>query len=453
MSKFRVGAGIADLDYPIEKYPAMSFSHVCEDKYDPCNCRALAIETDDRKVLLLAFELSDIPEVPDLEKKVSEATGVPEEDVIITVTHNHTSPCDRGARMGGTDETRAKFRAEFFEIELASAISAAKDAVASLQPAKYGYGEINSYIAANEITRNPQIGLYCDPNGNGYVDNTLSIVEFTDLEGKPICFLMNHPCHATSAMGLDANGKYATSGNFTGITCRFLEDYYGDGVIALWTAGASGNLHPRIEAKVNLHYTDGYQSSINLPDGAGHLIMEGTGRQHAIDAINCISRIDEFTDEMTLRHAKGTLPIENQKNLSQGDDRGPMMRGNFGLGIRSNQPEPAKPFVAPTIVDNPDHVGTLEMEILSFGDVAFVGLGCELFCQIGRDIKNAIPAKHTVVITHTPGYVGATPHQVGYIVDKSSIPGSHNGKLYRNLKPGFYDEMIVDKALEIYGNL
>lgn len=452
MSKFKVGAGIADLDYPLDKYPAMSFSHVCEDKYDSCNTRALAIETDDRKVILLAFELSDIPEVPDLEKKVAAATGFPEEDIIVTVTHNHTSPCDRGARMGGTDETRAKFRAEFFEIELASAIKAATDAVAALQPAKYGYGEINSYIAANEITRNPQIGLYCDENGNGYVDNTLSIVEFTDLEGKPICFLMNHPCHATSAMGLDANGKYATSGNFTGITSRFLEEYFGNGTIALWTAGASGNLHPLIESKVNYHYTDGYQSSFGLPDGVGHMIMEATGRQHAIDAINCINKITEFTDEMTLRHAKGSMKIENQKQAAGGGDR-PPMRADYGQGLKSNQPEPAKPFVAPEIVDDPEHPTTLLMEVLSFGDVAFVCLGCELFCQIGRAIKESIPAKHTVVITHTPGYVGATPHQVGYIVDKSSIPGSHNQKLYRNLKPGFYDAGIVYLANDIYAKL
>ena len=452
MAKFKVGAGIADLDYPIEKYPAMSFSHICEDKYDSCNCRALAIEADEKKVLLLAFELSDIPEVPELEKKISEATGVSEEDIIITVTHNHTSPCDRGARMGGTDETRAKFREEFIEIELAAAINASKDAVNSLQSAKYGYGEINSYIAANEITRDPQIGLYCDENGNGYVDNTLSIVEFTDLEGKPICFLMNHPCHATSAMGLDANGKYATSGNFTGITCRFLEEYFGNDVVALWTAGASGNLHPILEARVNYHYTDGYASSFSLPDGAGHMLMEAIGRQHAIDAINCINLIDEFTDEMTLLHGKGTLPIENRKNLSSPGDR-PPMHPDYGFGLKSNQAEPAPEYVAPEIADNPDHTGTLQMEILSFGDVAFVGLGCELFCQIGRDIKNALPAKHTVVITHTPGYVGATPHQVGYIVDRSSVPGSHNVKLYRNLKPGFYDEMIVNKALEIYGDL
>ena len=450
MSKFKVGAGIASLDYPIEKYPAMTFSHVCEDKYDDCSCRAVAIETDDCSILLFAFELSDIPEVPELEARLSEATGIPEENIIITVTHNHTSPCDRGSRSCRDEEQKRAFRKEFMEIELASALTAARMAMNSLQDAKYGYGEINSYVASNEIARNPKIGLYIDKNGNGYVDNTLSIVEFTDMEDRPICFLMNHPCHATFAMEKDENGKFATSGNFTGITSRFLEDYYGNGVVALWTAGASGNLHPTFPERIVIDYTDGYKSNVELPGGAAHMMMEQTGRQHAIDAINCISRIGEFKDEMVLRHSKGSIIIPTQKNTTSKD--GPMMpwdRPEYGTGVRSDQDVPAAPFKEPVIVDDPEHPSELRMEALVIGDIAFICLGCELFCQIGRDIKNAIPAEHTVVITHTPGYVGDNPHAVGYIVDRSSI-GSGNHKLYRNLIPGAYDDMIVKLAQKLY---
>lgn len=453
MSKFRVGAGMASLDYPIEKYPAQSFSVVCEDKYDDCNTRAIAIESDDRTVLLLAFELSDIPEAPDLEKKISEATGVPVDDIIITVTHNHTSPCDRAARMCSDQAAKDAFRREFFVIETESAIKAATDAVKSLRPARYGYGEINSYIANNELTRNPQIGYYCDPEGNGYTDNTLAIVKFIDENDRPICFLMNHPCHATCAMGKDANGKYATSGNFTGITCRFLEEYYGGGVIATWTAGASGNLHPIHDANIRFNYTDGYTGEYKLPDGAGHLLMERTGRQHAIDAINCIDKIAEFTDEMKLAHVKDFVMIPTQMrpggNAVISNTGKPPKRPDYGPALHSNQPEPAAPFVAPEIVPCPDDA-KLQMELLSFGDVAIVGIGCELFCQIGRDIKNAIPAKHTIVVTHTPGYVGDNPQAVGYITDKTAI-GSTNIKVFRNLIPGAYDETIVNLALDLYG--
>lgn len=448
MSKFKIGAGIASLDVPEEQYPVHSQFEICEDKYDECNVRAIAIETAEKKVMLMAYELSDIPEVPELEKQIAEAVGYEPGDVIITVTHNHTSPCDRGCRRSSKAE-RIAFREKFFKIELAASLEAAKKAVSSVRPAKYGYGEIDSYINLNEITRDPEIGYYCDPEGNGYSDKTLALLKFVDENGKLICVLMNHCTHATIAMGKDANGKFATSGNFPGIASRFLEDYYGDGVIAAWTSGAAGNQHPVLTQFV-MRYTDGYKARAELPDGAEHILMHHVGRQHAIDAINGLARITEYSDEIELKHVKSNVKIENQKRkipLKPGG--GPPPQQDYGFSVHSNQPEPASAFVEPEIVDDPDHPSTLQMEMLTLGDVAIVGLGCELFCQIGRDIKAALPAKHTIVITHTPGYVGDNPHAVGYIVDKSSI-GSHNVKMYRNLKPGYYDELIVNSAKELY---
>lgn len=447
MPKFKVGAGIANLDVPLDCYPAHTQFNVCEDKYDECNVRAIAIETEEKKILLMTYELSDIPEVPDLEKKIGEAVGYDAEDVIITVTHNHTSPCDRGSRRA-SEADRLAFRKRFFEIELKASLEAAKMAVDSVRPAKYGYGEIDSYINLNEITRDPKIGFYCDPQGNGYSDKTLALLKFVDADDKLICVLMNHCTHATFGMGLDANGKAATSGNFTGITSRYLEDYFGNGVIAAWTSGAAGNQHPILTQFV-LSYTDGYSTRAKLPDGAEYVLMEHAGRQHAIDAINGLARITEYTDEIKIGHIKGSVQIENQKRKIP-HSGGMPQRPDYGMGVRSNQPQPAPAFQEPEIVDDPEHPTTLQMEMLTLGDVAILGLGCELFCQIGRDIKAAIPAKHCIIITHTPGYVGDNPHAVGYIVDKSSI-GSHNIKMYRNLKPGHYDELIVNAAKNLYG--
>ena len=446
MSKFKVGAGIASLDVPKEYYPAHTQFAVCEDQYDPCNVRSIAIETPEKKLLLMAYELSDIPEVPDLEQKIAEAVGYDAEDIVITVTHNHTSPCDRGSRRASETE-RTAFRELFFGVELEASLKAAKMAVDSARPAKYGYGEINSYINSNEITRDPEIGYYCDPEGNGYSDKTLALLKFVDEHDKLICVLMNHCTHATFGMGRDANGKSATSGNFTGIASRFLEDYYGNSVIAAWTSGAAGNQHPTLTQFV-MSYTDGYRARIQLPDGAEFALMEHAGRQHAIDAINGLAQITEYSDEIELKHIKGTVTIENQKRKIPAPNHMPQ-RPDYGLGVRSNQPMPAPAFKEPEIVDDPEHPTTLQMELLTIGDVAVFGLGCELFCQIGRDIKAAIPAKHTMVITHTPGYVGDNPHAVGYIVDRSSI-GSHNVKMYRNLKPGHYDGLIVDAAKQLY---
>lgn len=456
MSKFKVGAGIATLDLPRDQYPVMGYFGVYEDKYDDCNVRAIAIDNGEKHILFTAFDLSDIPEVPEFEKKIADAIGYDPDDIIITVTHNHTSPSDRGSRMGPpdkkpTEEQISAWREMYMQYELDAVIKAAKDAIASMRPAKYGYGQINSHIASNEITRNPQIGYLCDDNGNGYIDPTLAIVKFVDENDKLICVLMNHPCHATCAMVPDADGRRVSSGNFPGIASRFVEDYYADGVVAAWTSGAAGNLHPTL-GEFQYTYTDGYTMRPQLPAGAAHILMEHVGRQHAVDAVNCIDRIKYYCSEMSISHVKNSIILPTQKSAEQQmakpGQMGPMKK-DYGRGVRSNQLEPAQPFVAPKVVDDPEHPAELKMELLTLGDIAIVGLGCELFCQIGRDIKCTIPAKHTIVVTHTPGYVGDHPNAVGYIVDKTSA-GSTNRKVFRNLKPGFYDEMIVENALALY---
>ena len=445
-SEFRAGAGIALLDLPEEQYPVHSQFEICEDKYDACHVRALAIRTEEQSLLIMAYELSDIPEVENLEEKIAKTVGFAKEDIVITVTHNHTSPCDRGCRKVSFEEREA-FRKRFLEIEEKASLDAASMAVSSLRKARIGYGEIDSFINANEITRDPEIGFYCDPEKNGYSDKTLAVLKIVDEQGKLISVLMNHATHATFAMGLDANGKHATSGNFTGITSRYVEDYYGNGTIALWTSGAAGNQHPVLTQFV-MSYTDGYRSRITLPNGAEHLLMQHAGRQHAIDAINCIEQITDYEDKIEIHHGKTRVKIENQKKITPSPDRPPVSL-DYGMGVRSNMPEPAKPFIEPEIADDPEHPTYLDMEMITLGDTALLGLGCELFCQIGKQIKDTLTAKHTMVITHTPGYVGDNPHAVGYIVDRSSV-GSHNIKMYRNLKPGFYDELIVNSAKELY---
>ncbi|GAG22992.1 unnamed protein product, partial [marine sediment metagenome] len=40
------------------------------------------------------------------------------------------------------------------------------------------------------------------------------------------------------------------------------------------------------------------------------------------------------------------------------------------------------------------------------GNVAFVGIGCEVLTEIGRAIKAASPYKHTFIITHCNGAAG-----------------------------------------------
>lgn len=464
MNVLRVGAGITPLSYPEENYPAATQFAVCEKKYDECFCRAVAIESGDKKILFMAYDLSDQPEVPELEKSISEKTGFPENDIVLSVTHNHTSPCDRGSR-NWDPENNAAFRIAFMKIELEASLRAASQAVSNMQPASIGYGEYQSKINENEITGKSKLGLINDSEGIGYCDQTLDVIEFSDRKGKLIAAIMNHCTHAVFCMSDKIEGKSFTSGNFPGIASRFVEEYYGGGAVAVWTSGAAGNQRPIFSNRLQYAYTDGYIGKVSLPEGSDRMMMEQTGRQHGVDAVNCINSITAGKEDIVIKHVKKSILLPNQKRsgeqqLSNHGLGGPdnnhhktgMKPENYGLGMHSNQINHPVEKIIPEFADDPEHSTELKMELLMLGDIAIICMGAEPFCQIGRDIKKALPAAHTVVVTHTPGFVGDNPHAVGYIVDKASA-NSESPKCFRNLKPGFYDEMIVKCAMDMYGEI
>jgi hypothetical protein len=49
---------------------------------------------------------------------------------------------------------------------------------------------------------------------------------------------------------------------------------------------------------------------------------------------------------------------------------------------------------------------TLNVTAARIGDIAFVGIGCEVLTEIGKAIKAASPYKRTFVITHCNGAAG-----------------------------------------------
>lgn len=447
-NRLYVGAGIQPLTYPKEKYPALTQFAICERFYDECYVRAIALKTNGRLVLFFSYDLSDIPEVSDLEKKIADRVGTTEENIIISVTHNHASYCDRGAKRADPELNR-RFREDFLMIEEEASLKAAEQAVSNMKAARVGYGEINSYINNNEITSQSVLGSKTDiPPGMDYSDKTLAVIKFIDDNEQVISVLMNYCCHATYGMAMERNGNNVISGNFTGIASRFVEEYYGNGCVALWTSGAAGNQHPLLRGHYNFSYTDGYEGRITLPGDSDLLLMEYAGRKHGTDAVNCINNINVYEDIKVLKRSKNSIFLKNQKCLNPQPNRKPFI--DYGTGLKSNQDESPAPVPEPIIVPDPEHESELKMECLMIGDnICLIGMGAEPFCQIGRDIKQAVPAKHTVVVTHTPGYVGENPHAVGYIVDRSSADCGHS-KCNRNLIPGAYDEQIVNNALHLY---
>lgn len=418
-----------------------------EAAYDEMNCRAIAIDTGKDKVMLLTFELAGAPEYPDYPRDIAKATGFPEDTVFIMGTHNHSAPRYRKNQVD--TDALAQWITRYEKIVYDAGIEACKRAAASMRPAKYGYGE---YISNINVNRNLlSFGNYWVEarNMNGYSDKTLSIIKFVDMEGTLIAAFLNHPTHATNIYMLkDIDHKAKTSGNFTGITSRFVEEHFGSGAVAMWTSGAAGNQNPLLSHGLQYEYPDGYTTQVQYPDGTGYMQMEYMGRLHGVDCCKGIDSITRYSEHMPISHAVQDVAMPTLECLEQWPPRSFTDVRNGGNGVRDYSEVPYGQLPAPGRVPAmaPGKPRHMYLHLLKLGNIAMLFANAEIFAEIGRDMKAASPMKNTIIVTH---HYGPKCH---YIFDKTSkdvlLPMAYGG-----VAPGEADELIVEGELTLFDDI
>ena len=449
MTTLRVGAGKACIDPPSEMYPIpSSFADwgveplLQRAVYDSMYCRAVAIDNGSEKMLIMSFELANYPSCPVIEKKISAHVGIPESHIFISATHNHSAPKDDHSEGKNNSPAEVDFHKKYWAVEERAALKAAEDAVDTLRPATYGYGQGESFVNVNRDVESP-FGFWLEgKNLSGYSDKTVRAVKFTDEEGRLIAAIVNYGMHNTCVhMMRDFDGLSKTSGNVSGIACRFAEEHYGDGAVVLWTSGAAGNQNPLLSHDLQYEYPDGYSTCMHLPDGVGYMMMEYMGRTHGADCVKCIDGIETGWENMPFRVTENTLALPGQKRA--------VAQKTFSM-FRMGGNGPRKPGDVPVLPESPQMVDSdpvpLHMRLALLGNVAMICVGAELYAELGRDILSAVPMKNAFVVTHT------SLEQAGYILDRSS-KDKKVFQAFGKVKPGSSDELIVSGAVELFKKL
>lgn len=446
MEQLKVGAGKACINPTPDMYPIPnSFTDWGQEPllqtaaYDDMFCRALLIDSGTDKTLLVVYETTGYPGAPGLMEKVSDATGIPAERIFFAGTHNHSAAKDTHTATKNNSPAEIAFHEKYWVVEEKATMEAVGQAMASLRPARCGYGESLSYCNINRDTQTP-FGFWVEgKNPTGYSDKTLRTLKFVDEEGKLIAVLLNYGMHNTCVhMMRDADGKAKTSGNVSGIACRFVEEHYGNGAVALWTSGAAGNQNPLTSHNLQYEYPDGYSTSVPFPDGVGYMMMEYIGRRHGADCCKGIDAIAHYTDKMPIRTASKTVMLPGQKRAVQPKRHAMFRMGGNGLRQAGDMP------VLPDLPEMADADPVpLDMRLLLLGDVALICAGGELYAEIGRDMLAAVPYRKAMVITHT------SPRNAGYILDKSS-KDKKVFQAFSGTKPGASDERIVENTLALF---
>jgi neutral ceramidase len=397
-------AGAARIDVtpaqPVRLDGYASRTELSQGVHDPISARALAFEQDGARLVLVSLDVLGFynQTAEPLRKAILDANGLQPSELFLCAIHTHSAPT---MTLNSSRDPAANVEfTQGLEQKLAGLVRTALEHVA---PVQIGYGSGSSPVGANR--REPVLGsdgqtkIVLGRNPLVMIDREVQVLKVVRADdGAVTAALFDFPCHSTSL----GPHNYLISGDIHGLAAQFVEHYLGAGAVAPEFAGASGDIDPWARVLPGFKTDKGWTPE---PVLLATLLGEEVG-----------SVLD------SLPTAVSNCPIKT--------------------AFKALQLPPKSQTGSPVNVDSP---GVFNITVARLGGIAFVGLGGEVFNELGKTIKTYSPYRPTIVLTHCNGAAGYIPTEASYPAGGYEVQSSQ-------FAPGS-GEKIVAEALRMLKEL
>ncbi len=354
----------ADAALPMAGYGGRTEGH--QGIHDPLFVRAIALSDGSAQAAIVTWDLIGIPH-PLWERysaRIAETTGIPREHILMAATHTHGGP-DIRRLSGMAPETPG---ARYMEQLERKTIDAVRQAQAALRPARIGYGAGKAGVNINRRARMADGDWWLGLNPDGPSDKTVGVVRLETPDGEPLALLINYAVHGTVLGGKNLQ----ITADLPGAVSRFVEKRFDDRLVALFTAGASGDQDPI------------YRVGTSFDDVAA------LGRILGEEVLRVANDI-RTSAAMRIRGAQKVVACPGKKSPD-----GPRRRrdGNYT-------------FVDADPVD-------IRLSVLLLNHIAIAGVSGEVLTLIGTRLKDESPFSRTLFVTHANGSSGYLPNDAAY---------------------------------------
>jgi hypothetical protein len=357
-------AGVARIDITPDKPVQMSGygsrKGLSTGVHDPLSARVLAFEAGGKRLVLVSTDVIGFYDgtADYLRNALLSELQLQPSELFLTAIHTHAAPS-----LTLNKEKDHLNNVEYTEALKGKLVEAVRQALGCMEPAGIGLGVGSCPVGGNRrelrVANDGKTSIVLGRNPDGITDKEVLVMEVAKANGTPLAVAFDYATHGTSL----GPGNYAISGDVPGLAEQFVEKILGFDTIAPAFIGASGNIDPWFRVLPGFNEEPGW---IPEPVLLGTLLGEEV--VHVYRGIKETTSTDKIkTGFVTLR-----LPPKPQENAS------------------------------PVKIDGP----ALNVTVARLGDVAFVGLGGEVFTEIGMAIKAGSPCRHTFVITHCNGAAG-----------------------------------------------
>jgi neutral ceramidase len=307
--------------------------------------KALVISDGSKKYALVTMDVLGLPAnvKPQVLDKIGDASWSPD-NVMLLPSHTHAS-LDMTALNDKNILNSPQigiFQKELLDFVVEKTAMAIKQASMNLQPARIGTGA----ALIKNMNRNRRNDAASDPE--------LTLLRVDKLDGAPLAVLVNWTAHPTM-MG---ENDMLVSGGWPGYLQREMEDWIGDGVVALYYNGAQGD-----------------QTAVRPAGGSHYEQAEFYGRRMAKHAFKLFGEIVT---------AKNVAFDYNYQIAELPERRAHPLFKETGGEEYAIDDQTMKLILD---VFSPPSVGISAVRI---GDFMIVGAPGELACQLGLDIKSKL---------------------------------------------------------------
>lgn len=361
--------------------------------HDPLLGQLLLLKSGENRIALITLDLLgvNLEVTENVREGLFEVARIPRQAVMLACSHTHSGPAGFLPDVPGL---RTHPDPEFRDVVERKLIGAAGEAVTRLQPTSvsFGTGRVRG-VGAN---RN-------DPE-EGPFDDEVVVMRIDDADGGPLAVLFTFACHPT-VMGHE--NLYFTA-DFPGAARRALRAVYPD-TMFLYANGAAGDISAR--------FTRREQTFAEV---------ERLGRILAGEVLKTINSTQSgVSPGVEYQLAQMELPLREFPPAEEAQARIQRLEAQLEALKGANAPhgEIRKVFTqwqgAVGLADMADSLGNREristqVQRLTVGDLALVGLPGEPFTSIGLAIKEQSRNRQTAVLSYCNDEVGYFPDRQAY---------------------------------------
>ncbi|MDP6442427.1 MAG: neutral/alkaline non-lysosomal ceramidase N-terminal domain-containing protein [Pirellulaceae bacterium] len=406
-------AGAAKADITPEHWPhplVGTFSERLADKaWDRLHARAIVLQSGEESIAIVVIDSCYVPRVvlDEAKGRIAKQTGMRTDHMLMAATHTHSAPASR-------DRREIKADPRYVERVTSGIVAATVAAHRQLEAAEIGWavayapdevfnrrwfmkpGGIveNPFGERNDIVRmNPPRGKNLLDRAAGPTDPDISIVSIRAVDGRPIALFANYSLHYVG--GVPAGGA---SADYFGEFARLAEKRLGSkegkpAVVGVLSNGTSGDINnisfrksrPRKQPFERIREVAGYVADKTFEQ------LEGV----------------QYRRRIELAMTQRLLTLDKRRPTPAQVARAKQF---LAAADESSLPRRAKPYAAWTVkLAEPPFQEELVLQAIRIGDIGITSIPCEVFVEIGLELKAKSPLPLHFTMELANGHYGYLP--------------------------------------------